>query len=218
MNYLKTILSLLLISTISASLYSDQNIENYYSSINFDYAYSKGDLGGDGYQLGLIYQLTGGENSGLALILNSSSLKVDSIDDVSIDPTLDLEVEDTSYGLGYIFKNADWHVIPYFTFNDSDIELTGSLADFDVTLESTNFGIMFRKSLSSTLSITYDVSIIDFDNTTVTVDGEDLVLDGSETAISLRLDQLITDELSLVYGAEHIDGVNTFLAGLSYTF
>ena len=215
---LKLLLTLFFTFYINTSLFAD-NIENYYSSINADYTVSEGDIEGDGYQLDLLYQVTGGDKSGLALLMTNSTTSVDEIDNTTIDPAISFNIDQTSYGLGYIFKNADWHIIPYFTSMDIDLEQSGGLNDFDETLESTTFGIIFRKALSSSLTLTYNLNRIDFDENlnTVTVDGVDYLIEDN-TALSFKIEQTIGDSLSLTYGIRHIDGTNTLSAGLSFTF
>lgn len=218
MNYFKLLLTYLAILSINSSVFGE-NIENYYSSINLDYTFSEGDIDGDGYQFDFLYQVTGGNESGLALLITNSSTTVDEINNIALDPAIDLNIDHTSFGLGYVFKNTEWHIIPYFTAMDFDLELNNGFNVVEETFESTTFGIMFRKSLTSTIAFTYNLNIIDLDDdtNTFTVDGRDYTIEDN-TAISFKIEQAVSDAISLTYGIRHLDGTNTFSGGLSYSF
>lgn len=222
MKKLNILLSLSLVLLINHSL-SASNLENRYSSINVEYAISTGDVEGTGYQSDITYQFAGGENSGPAFLLSYSSLSIDEVDGIDLSYSgISLDGDQILYGIGYIFKNENWHVIPYYAISDLKYSASGLISGSQ-SIDASTFGVMLRTAISPSVALSFNVSYIDIDDlsTTVTVDGLDYTVDlsgGGEAVASFDLEHSINDSLSIIYGAGFSDGVTTFSGGVSFSF
>lgn len=213
------ILSLLLIA--SSSLYAS-NLENRYSSINLDYVVSTDEVKADGIELNYTHQLSGGEKSGFALLLSSSSLSINKISDVDLSSLgVGLDVESTTLGIGYIFKSEDIHIIPYLTYGKADYVLA-EYKKYPLSLNTNTFGILFRKAFSPELAFTFGINVINLEKEIYEFEQDQLsavaYIGGSDITFAFDFEQSLNDFLSFTYGASFTDNSNVVSAGLSFKY
>lgn len=238
---MKLLLSLLTLfyTLVSISYASYGNIlDSKYNSISTSLTTSQGDV--EGTSFGLSGSLEVADN--LVYTYNYSDSDYDEVlgNDFS---NFGFEVEGTAFdfGMGYIFRNNDIHVIPFISLGKSDYTVE-SLDLFEVDTHSV--GVTVRKQVSDNSIFNFSIENINVDQhsisdtneaillaaatansidlTAIDIDDPEELADaalGDRTVVSIGLEIFYNEDLSVTYTATSTDfDTTTVSAEATYNF
>lgn len=153
-----SLLTILLTSQIYASY--GNLLDSSYNSLSTSLSSSQGDV--EGNTFGLSASVEAAE--GLIFTYNYSDSDIDEIlgDDIG---TLFAEGTSNNFGMGYIFRNKDFHVIPFVKMGKNEYSID-SLELFEVDV--TTVGVTFRKQMGENSVFNFSVQNINVEEHTIT--------------------------------------------------
>ena len=225
-----SLLSILLTSQIFAS--NAHLLDSNYNSLSTSLSSSQGDVEGNSFGLSASVEAA----EGLLITYNYSDSDIDEImgDDIT---SLFAEGTSNSFGMGYIFRNKDFHIVPFVSMGKADYSVD-SLELFEVDV--TTVGVTFRKQMGDNSIFNFSVQNINVEDHTITDANaarlllwddsltEEDMLDAQDTADAALGDRTLVyagievfynDDLSLTYAATSSDFDTTTLSvEASYNF
>tara|TARA_X000000368_G_scaffold410625_1_gene394388 strand:- start:172 stop:813 length:642 start_codon:yes stop_codon:yes gene_type:complete len=213
MNKILPLILFFVYSLLNLCASEEANMEDRYSSFNAGFDIATGDIDATGFSFGAINQLAKDGQDGIALLGNFEYLSIDEYLGVNVSAA-DVEAFAYTLGIGYIFKADDMHIIPYYGFSKLELGVQGFSAG---EADSTAFGIMFRKQISPSAILTFDIINTSLDD--VTVVGSNVpVYSSAETSFSFDIENKINENTAIIYGADFADGINSYSIGMSINF
>ena len=212
-NFIYSLIILFLSSLLNLCASEEASMEDRYSSVNVGFDIATGDIDAKGFSFGAINQLSNEGQDGIALLANFEYLAIDEVLGVNVSAS-DVEAIGYTLGIGYIFKADDMHIIPYYGFTNVEVGVQGFSAG---EVDSTAFGIMFRKQISPSAILTFDIINTSLDD--VTVVGSNVpVYSSADTSFSFDIENKVNENTAIIYGANFADGVNSYSIGMSINF